>query len=82
MNQRLLVLDQVKPTSKLGRNVVRGSKSTYEIEVTHTGSHFLAPPGYYLLLVVHQEIPSQRGSDCVIVCFSGVLMLKNVPARI
>jgi hypothetical protein len=46
MNQRLLVLDQVKPTNKLGRNVVGGSKSTYEIEVTHPGSPFLAPPGY------------------------------------
>ncbi|GAU14640.1 hypothetical protein TSUD_97040 [Trifolium subterraneum] len=51
MNQRLLVLDQVKPT----RNVVGG----YEVEIGLPGSPFLAPPGYYLLFVVHQEIPSQ-----------------------
>ncbi|KAF5740824.1 galactose oxidase [Tripterygium wilfordii] len=50
MNQRLLVLDSEKATS-LG-------KSVYEIRVTTPGSGILAPAGYYMLFVVHQEIPS------------------------
>ncbi|KAI4316895.1 hypothetical protein L6164_024826 [Bauhinia variegata] len=50
MNQRLLLLATSKLTN-LGR-------STYEIEVTTPFSAILAPPGYYLLFVVHQEIPS------------------------
>lgn len=51
MNQRLLVLEP-NGLSDVG-------KSTYEVEVTTPGSPILAPPGYYLLFVVHQEIPSQ-----------------------
>ncbi|KAM6544374.1 hypothetical protein CsatB_008821 [Cannabis sativa] len=51
MNQRLLVLSVEKVTS-LG-------KSTYQIEATTPGSGTLAPSGYYLLHVVHQEIPSE-----------------------
>ncbi|WVZ19368.1 hypothetical protein V8G54_006690 [Vigna mungo] len=50
MNQRLLVLE-AQDLSKVG-------KSTYEVEVTAPGSGVLAPPGFYLLFVVHQEIPS------------------------
>ncbi|MCH80535.1 galactose oxidase-like [Trifolium medium] len=53
MNQRLLVLDEVKPTS---RNVAAGG---YEIEVKLPSLPFLAPPGFYLLFVVHEEVPSQ-----------------------
>ncbi|PNX60396.1 galactose oxidase, partial [Trifolium pratense] len=45
--------DEVKPTS---RNVGAGG---YEIEVKLPSSPFLAPPGFYLLFVVHEEIPSQ-----------------------
>ncbi|XP_004500954.1 aldehyde oxidase GLOX [Cicer arietinum] len=52
MNQRLLVLEM-----KLQNNTV--GESTYEIEVTTPGSAILAPPAYYLLFVVHQEVPSQ-----------------------
>ncbi|KAF8406517.1 hypothetical protein HHK36_008607 [Tetracentron sinense] len=50
MNQRLLVLGGEKATSI--------SKSTYDVEVTtpNSGSH--APSGYYLLFVVHQDIPN------------------------
>ncbi|PSS31286.1 Aldehyde oxidase [Actinidia chinensis var. chinensis] len=51
MNQRLLVL---------GRgNVITLGKSTYEVEVVTPGSGNLAPSGYYMLFVVHQEIPSE-----------------------
>lgn len=51
MSQRLLVLSAEKVTN-LG-------KTTYEIEATTPGSGILAPSGYYLLYVVHQEIPSE-----------------------
>ncbi|KAK8648940.1 hypothetical protein V6N13_129682 [Hibiscus sabdariffa] len=51
MNQRLLVLGNDKMTA-LG-------KSRYSIEVTTPSSGNLAPAGYYLLFVVHQDIPSQ-----------------------
>ncbi|KAG7966731.1 hypothetical protein I3843_08G063800 [Carya illinoinensis] len=52
MNQRLLVLGAEKVTS-LGN-------SAYEVQVTTpAGSGYLAPSGYYLLFVVHQEIPSE-----------------------
>ncbi|WJX13340.1 (methyl)glyoxal oxidase [Trifolium repens] len=52
MNQRLLLLDQLKPAS----NVVGGS---YEVEVILPCSPFFAPAGYYLLFVIHEQIPSQ-----------------------
>ncbi|KAE8654030.1 Glyoxal oxidase-related protein [Hibiscus syriacus] len=51
MNQRLLVLDNDKMTAL--------RKSRYNIEVTTPSSGNLAPAGYYLLFVVHQDIPSQ-----------------------
>ncbi|KAG7966732.1 hypothetical protein I3843_08G063900 [Carya illinoinensis] len=52
MNQRLLVLGAETVTS-LGN-------STYEVQVTTpAGSGYLAPSGYYLLFLVHQEIPSE-----------------------
>ncbi|KAK9164402.1 hypothetical protein Syun_005304 [Stephania yunnanensis] len=51
MNQRLLVLDVV------GR-LVRLSMNTYEVEVMTPSTGVIAPAGYYLLYVVHQEIPS------------------------
>ncbi|TKY75221.1 Galactose oxidase [Spatholobus suberectus] len=51
MNQRLLVLEP--------HDLSEVAKSTYEVEVTAPGSAILAPPGFYLLFVVHQEIPSQ-----------------------
>ncbi|KAK8623307.1 hypothetical protein V6N13_118194 [Hibiscus sabdariffa] len=50
MNQRLLVLDNEEMTA-LG-------KSRYSIEVTTPSSGNLAPAGYYLLFVVHREVPS------------------------
>lgn len=50
MNQRLLVLS--------GRNVtVNGSSN--QIRVITPDSANLAPPGYYLLFVVHRNIPSE-----------------------
>ncbi|XP_058779796.1 aldehyde oxidase GLOX1-like [Vicia villosa] len=58
MNQRLLVLDHVKTAN----NVVAGkltSTSTCQVEVAMPCSSNLAPPGYYLLFVVHQEVPSE-----------------------
>ncbi|XWS20993.1 hypothetical protein CRYUN_Cryun30bG0016900 [Craigia yunnanensis] len=51
MNQRLLVLGNDKVTA-LGN-------STYNIEFTTPRSGNLAPAGFYLLYVVHQDIPSQ-----------------------
>ncbi|KAL2318830.1 hypothetical protein Fmac_032706 [Flemingia macrophylla] len=52
MNQRALVLEPSHVT-----NV--GGPTTYEIEVTTPQSPVLAPPGFYLLFVVHQDIPSE-----------------------
>ena len=51
MNQRVLVLGSEKVTG-LGKN-------TYAVQVTTPGSGNLAPLGYYLLFVVHQDIPSE-----------------------
>ncbi|XP_027368187.1 aldehyde oxidase GLOX1-like [Abrus precatorius] len=51
MNQRLLVLD--------GSSVTYVEGATYEIDVTSPPSPVLAPPGFYLLFVVHREIPSE-----------------------
>ncbi|KAK4860525.1 hypothetical protein QYF36_025551 [Acer negundo] len=51
MNQRLLVLGNEK-VKCLGNN-------TYAVQVTTPGSGNLAPLGYYLLFVVHQDIPSE-----------------------
>ncbi|XVF28331.1 hypothetical protein REPUB_Repub15cG0020300 [Reevesia pubescens] len=50
-NQRLLALGNDKVTA-LGN-------SKYNIEVTTPRSGILAPAGFYLLFVVHQDIPSQ-----------------------
>ncbi|KAM6544371.1 hypothetical protein CsatB_008818 [Cannabis sativa] len=52
MNQRLLELPKTGAVRSLG-------KSTYQVEITTPSSGNLAPSGYYLLFVVHQEIPSQ-----------------------
>ncbi|KAG2390503.1 hypothetical protein LR48_Vigan07g282900 [Vigna angularis] len=52
MNQRMLVLEPSNVTNVDG-------PTTFEFEVTTPGSPVLAPPGFYLLFVVHQEIPSE-----------------------
>ncbi|MED6214412.1 hypothetical protein PIB30_102833 [Stylosanthes scabra] len=50
MNQRMLVLEP---------NGVRDlGKSIYEVDVTTPGSAVIAPAGYYLMFVVHQDVPS------------------------
>ncbi|KAM0019051.1 putative galactose oxidase [Helianthus debilis subsp. tardiflorus] len=51
MNQRLLVLD--------GGNTRSVGKLTYEVNVTTPPSGHIAPPGYYMLFVVNQDIPSE-----------------------
>ncbi|XP_039040202.1 aldehyde oxidase GLOX1-like [Hibiscus syriacus] len=51
MNQRLLVLGNEKATA-LGN-------STFNVEATMPISGNLAPSGFYLLFVVHQDIPSK-----------------------
>lgn len=51
MNQRLLVLTASVVTSLGGPN--------YQIRVSMPASNIIAPPGYYLLFLVYQEIPSQ-----------------------
>ncbi|GAA0166504.1 hypothetical protein LIER_21645 [Lithospermum erythrorhizon] len=51
MNQRLMVLDK--------ENVGIVGRGKYEVNVTTPGSPNLAPPGYYMLFVVHQNIPSE-----------------------
>ncbi|KAA0063261.1 hypothetical protein IC582_007288 [Cucumis melo] len=50
MNQRLLILST-------GKYRLRGNKK-YEVEVTIPGSGNVAPSGYYILYLVHKEIPS------------------------
>ncbi|KAL3634247.1 hypothetical protein CASFOL_021301 [Castilleja foliolosa] len=52
MNQRLLILRGGNVTATIGNN-------TYQIRVETPGSGNLAPPGYYLLFVVHQDVPSE-----------------------
>ncbi|KAI3688857.1 hypothetical protein L2E82_46745 [Cichorium intybus] len=52
MNQRLLVLDGGNTTEVVGR-------SNYEVVVTEPPSRNIAPAGFYLLFVVHQDIPSE-----------------------
>ncbi|KAK2660667.1 hypothetical protein Ddye_007200 [Dipteronia dyeriana] len=51
MNQRLLVLGSEKLTGL--------TNNTYAVQVTTPGSGNLAPLGYYLLFVVHQDIPKE-----------------------
>ncbi|WOG91963.1 hypothetical protein DCAR_0311219 [Daucus carota subsp. sativus] len=51
MNQRLLVL-RSEDVKIVGR-------SKYQIRVVTPGSGNLAPSGYYMIFVVHQEIPSE-----------------------
>lgn len=51
MNQRVLVLES--------SNMTNFGEAMYEIEVTTPKSPVLAPPGFYLMFVVHQEIPSE-----------------------
>ncbi|XP_057422653.1 aldehyde oxidase GLOX1-like [Lotus japonicus] len=51
MNQRMLVLE----TNGL-RNV---GESMHEVEVSMPSYNTLAPPGFYIVFVVHQEIPSE-----------------------
>uniref|UniRef100_A0A7N0V645 Galactose oxidase n=1 Tax=Kalanchoe fedtschenkoi TaxID=63787 RepID=A0A7N0V645_KALFE len=50
MNQRLLVLT-------MGTIQVVGT-NTYEVSVSIPKSTILAPPGYYMIFVVHQDVPS------------------------
>ncbi|KAF9618917.1 hypothetical protein IFM89_002912 [Coptis chinensis] len=50
MNQRLLVLGG-------GKSTLVGS--TYQVEITMPNLGIISPPGYYLLFVVHQDIPSE-----------------------
>ncbi|XP_009337697.2 aldehyde oxidase GLOX1-like [Pyrus x bretschneideri] len=51
MNQRLLVLG--------AENVQQVGPTTYQVQVTTPPSKNLAPSGYYILFVVHQQIPSE-----------------------
>ncbi|KAM2544210.1 hypothetical protein TB1_015927 [Malus domestica] len=51
MNQRLLVL--------AAETVRKVWEMTYQVQVTTPASGNLAPSGYYLLYVVHQQIPSE-----------------------
>ncbi|PHT51263.1 hypothetical protein CQW23_11010 [Capsicum baccatum] len=51
MNQRMLVLS--------GGKVKRVGIFTYQINFIFPNSGKLAPPGYYMLFVVHQDIPSE-----------------------
>ncbi|KAG8389903.1 hypothetical protein BUALT_Bualt01G0027300 [Buddleja alternifolia] len=50
MNQRLLILS--------GGNVTTVGNSTYQVRVMTPDSGNLAPSGYYILFVVHRDIPS------------------------
>ncbi|CAA0838973.1 glyoxal oxidase-related protein [Striga hermonthica] len=50
MNQRLLVLSSGNVTA---------NGNGYDVRVVMPGSGNVAPPGYYLLFVVHQQVPSE-----------------------
>ncbi|CAH2036771.1 unnamed protein product [Thlaspi arvense] len=52
MNQRLLVLDHVTFTR-------RGRSTNYEVQVKTPRSAIIAPPGYYMVFVVNENIPSE-----------------------
>ncbi|XP_071728246.1 aldehyde oxidase GLOX-like [Rutidosis leptorrhynchoides] len=52
MNQRLLILESDIATTLL-------DSSKYQITVTMPPSNLIAPPGYYMLFVVHKDIPSE-----------------------
>ncbi|KAK9667930.1 hypothetical protein RND81_13G021400 [Saponaria officinalis] len=52
MNQRMLVL-----TNKMG--VIPVGPTRYQVNVLAPGSANIAPPGFYMLFVVHQDIPSE-----------------------
>ncbi|GAB2219571.1 hypothetical protein Droror1_Dr00007208 [Drosera rotundifolia] len=54
MSQRLLELSGVEEAVS-----VMSEPSAYEVQVRMPGSANLAPPGYYMLFVVHQDIPSE-----------------------
>ncbi|RWR73458.1 Glycoside hydrolase [Cinnamomum micranthum f. kanehirae] len=51
MNQRLLMLNSGE--------VVNVGPNKYEVKVMAPGSGVLAPPGYYLMFVVHRALPSE-----------------------
>ncbi|XP_047306605.1 aldehyde oxidase GLOX-like [Impatiens glandulifera] len=52
MNQRLLVLKNIG-------KVIHNGASMYLLTVSAPDSSKLAPPGYYLLFVVHKSVPSE-----------------------
>ncbi|KAF8113733.1 hypothetical protein N665_0046s0079 [Sinapis alba] len=60
MNQRLLVLDnvRVKRTSSVFGALFDKSKN-YEVQVRTPKSANIAPPGYYMMFVVNQNVPSE-----------------------
>ncbi|KAL5706568.1 (methyl)glyoxal oxidase [Ranunculus cassubicifolius] len=53
MNQRALVLYSAKPKT------VSAAATSYQVVATAPGSAFIAPPGYYMVFVNHQDIPSE-----------------------
>ncbi|KAG8362674.1 hypothetical protein BUALT_Bualt08G0079600 [Buddleja alternifolia] len=53
MNQRLLILS--------GGSVTVVARSTYQVRVVTPGSGRVAPSGYYLIFVVHQDVPTSEG---------------------
>ncbi|XP_042508784.1 aldehyde oxidase GLOX-like [Macadamia integrifolia] len=60
MNQRLLVLSGRNVTPlPLPPPIPPAAELVYDVAVTIPNSTFLAPSGYYLLFVVHREIPSE-----------------------
>ncbi|KVH87619.1 protein of unknown function DUF1929 [Cynara cardunculus var. scolymus] len=53
MNQRLVVLDGGTTTKVIGES------TTYQVKTMAPSSNNIAPAGYYMLFVVHQEVPSE-----------------------
>ncbi|XP_074279360.1 aldehyde oxidase GLOX-like [Silene latifolia] len=51
MSQRLLVLTRTKIITPVG-------PGQFQVNVTTPGSRNLAPPGFYMLFVVHRDVPS------------------------
>ncbi|CAH8391024.1 unnamed protein product [Eruca vesicaria subsp. sativa] len=60
MNQRLLVLDNVR-VKRIGSGLrgLFGKSKDYEVQVRTPRSAIIAPPGYYMMFVVNENIPSE-----------------------
>nr|CAD1837423.1 unnamed protein product [Ananas comosus var. bracteatus] len=75
MNQRLLILETMKPRA------VGGMAGVYEVVATAPATAMLAPPGYYMVFVVNNGIPSEgygrRFFEKYILLFNDIIYNKH-----